>query len=120
MTTSIDGGGELEGDRTLLGRAVLNLLLNAGQAASGGTVQLRCTSGDGRVRIEVHDDGPGVPEEMRSRIFQPFFTTKGKGSGLGLLPVRTAAESFHGTLELERSDLGGACFRLDLPRATRP
>ncbi|MCM2269881.1 MAG: HAMP domain-containing histidine kinase [Thermoanaerobaculia bacterium] len=106
---------ELDGDRMLLGRAVLNLLINAGQAAPAGRVELRSARRDGEVAVEVHDDGPGVAEALRTRILEPYFTTKGSGSGLGLFSVRAAATAFGGKLEIERSELGGACFRLRLP-----
>jgi signal transduction histidine kinase len=111
----LSAAAELDGDRMLLGRAVLNLLLNAGQAAPGGRVELRSARGGGAAIVEVHDDGPGVADELRARILEPYFTTKGSGSGLGLFSVRAAAMAFGGGLEIERSPIGGALFRLRLP-----
>jgi two-component system sensor histidine kinase FlrB len=115
-------GASLTGDRALLGRALLNLVLNAAQAARRGPVLLRAREGDGEVVLEVHDDGPGVPAGLEEGIFQPFYSTREGGGGLGLVSVRVAAEAFAGEVEVTRSHLGGACFRLRLPLApgTRP
>jgi signal transduction histidine kinase len=111
----VDAQATLLGDRSLLGRALFNLLLNAAQASTGGRIALRARRRDGAVWVEVHDDGPGVPEEIAGSIFRPFFSTRSEGGGLGLVSVRAAAESFGGGIDLTRSPLGGACFRLRLP-----
>ena len=111
----VDVDATLLGDRSLLGRALFNLLLNAAQASTGGRIALRARRTDGDVWIEVHDDGPGVPDEIAGSIFRPFFSTRSDGGGLGLVSVRAAAESFRGGVDLTRSPLGGACFRLRLP-----
>jgi len=99
----------------LVVQTVANLVVNALQAtAPGGRVEVRLSAqGDG-VRIEVHDDGPGVPEEARERVFEPFYTTRPRGTGLGLLSVRLCAELHGGTAEVSRSELGGACFAVRL------
>jgi signal transduction histidine kinase len=71
--------------------------------------------GDGAV-IEIHDDGPGVPESMRARIFDPYFTTKTDGTGLGLAIVKKIVVEHGGEIEVGASStLGGACFALRLP-----
>lgn len=105
-----------EVDRTLIQRALLNLLLNAAEATEGAgriRVELRRDVADSRQAvIDVHDEGPGVPEELRDEIFAVFHTTKPDGTGLGLFSVRGAAEAHEGEARVIDSDLGGACFRL--------
>jgi signal transduction histidine kinase len=86
-------------DRRLLERAVVNLVENALQAVGERgriTVTVRDRPEDGRVEVEVLDSGPGVPPEARSRIFEPFFSTKTSGSGLGLALVKKIAEDHGG------------------------
>ena len=74
---------------------------------------------DGAVRIEVADDGPGIPPEKREQIFTPFFTTKppGSGTGLGLAISREIVSLHKGTLELDTKAEGGAAFVIVLPMA---
>jgi signal transduction histidine kinase len=103
-------------DTRRLSQALMNLCVNAVHA---GATQVRIvgrTEASGCV-ILVEDDGPGIPEELRERIFAPFFTTKeeGEGTGLGLHLVRSFIEDAGGTIALTASSLGGAAFRLALP-----
>lgn len=106
----------VSGNPHLLRRMVLNLLLNAAEATpSSGTIRFRLGKEDGRAVLEVHDNGPGVALGDRERIFNPFYTTKPNGSGLGLLSVRACAETYGGSVHVQKSDLGGACFRVVLP-----
>ena len=102
----------------LLTGALLNLVLNAAEAMGApGRIRMAAHDGGGTVVIEVHDAGPGVPEDLRARIVEPFFTTKPSGTGLGLLSVRACALDHGGRLEVDTSpDLGGAVFRLVLPQ----
>jgi signal transduction histidine kinase len=102
----------------------VNLVTNACHAlpTEGGTITLEseCVHegpGGECVRISVRDSGTGVPEAMRSKIFTPFFTTKGddRGSGLGLYVVRTVIEEHGGTVVLDGGVGGGACFVVTLP-----
>jgi two-component system, NtrC family, nitrogen regulation sensor histidine kinase NtrY len=91
-------------DRRLLERAIVNLLENALQAvgeAGSIRVSLRTRDGGRRVEIEVRDSGPGVAPEVRDRIFEPFFSTKTSGSGLGLALVKKIAEDHGGGVSLE-------------------
>ena len=104
-------------NRSLLNRALVNLLINAAEATGkGGRIELRTqVDRDHHVaRIEVHDSGPGVPVSDRSRILNDFWTTKEYGRGLGLLSVRVCMKAHGGTVDVDESDLGGACFRLTL------
>jgi signal transduction histidine kinase len=104
-----------EADPSSLRRALLNLAQNAVQATPrGGTVRLSAATVPGRVRLSVEDDGPGVPDEARTKIFTPFFTTKEKGLGLGLAFVRRIAEAHGGSVKLgDRAK--GAVFVIELP-----
>jgi two-component system, NtrC family, sensor histidine kinase PilS len=121
----------IRGAEDLLHRAVLNLALNAVQwAGSGGRVRLgveevksdllSAALGALRlVRLEVRDTGPGVPEEIREQIFDPFFTRRAGGTGLGLALVQRAAEAHGGAVFVDRAGAeGGAVFSLYLPALT--
>jgi len=105
-------------DPVRLEQALVNLLRNAIQATKGkGCVSLAWSATDRTAEFIVEDNGPGVTEDIRSRIFEPFFTTKpkGQGTGLGLAVVHAVAEEHGGQIEIGRSRLGGARFRLVLP-----
>lgn len=105
-----------QGSESLLARAVTNLVLNAGEATEGrGTIRVLLAVSSGEALLEVHDDGPGVPSSRRAEIFEPFHSTKDRGSGLGLVSVRAAAKEHGGEVEVGRSDLGGALLRMRLP-----
>jgi two-component system sensor histidine kinase HydH len=105
----------LNGYKPLIHDAMTNLVINAAEAVGGaGIVEVRVRPQPGGAAIEVHDNGPGVPEKVRERIFKAFYTTKSSGTGLGLLSVRTCAEMHRGRAEVTASPLGGACFRLEL------
>ncbi len=96
-------------------RIVLNLLRNAAHA--GHVVHLSAAWWNGEVRIEVADDGPGIPGEMRERIFEPFVTDKEQGAGLGLAIVQRLVQVNGGRVELappEETEGGGAVFRVYL------
>jgi PAS domain S-box-containing protein len=106
-----------------LGQVFLNLLLNAVQALVEGTsprneIRVSALPGDADdVVVEVADTGPGVPEALLERIFEPYFTTKpiGVGTGLGLSIARGIVKSFGGTLTASNAPGGGAVFRVWLP-----
>ena len=108
-------------DPTQIERVFANLLLNAVDAVGDhGCVYVRGGQADaerGLVRIRIEDDGPGVPESERSRVFDPFFTTRETGTGLGLAIVHGIIEAHEGTITLGRSPEGGASFEVSLPRA---
>lgn len=97
--------------------ALRNLVENAVDAAgAAGRIRVSCAAGAEGLLLRVDDDGPGVPEDDRERVFEPFRTGKARGTGLGLSLARRAAEAHGGALRCERSDLGGARFVLSLPR----
>ncbi|MBK6652913.1 ATP-binding protein [Zoogloea sp.] len=102
-------------DRAHLRQILWNLVGNARRHCSGGPQAVIISArahDEGRVEMDVSDDGPGVPEALRSQIFEPFFTTHSKGTGLGLYIARELAEANGAVLELAPSGAGGACFRL--------
>jgi signal transduction histidine kinase len=103
-------------------RAALNLLRNAAQVAEH--VVLKAWAERGEVVVSVSDDGPGVPEALRERIFDPFVTDKAQGAGLGLAIVRKVAEANGGRVELTRTgetDGGrGSEFRVYFPSLDEP
>jgi len=90
----------------------LNLVLNALDATEeGGTIELTTELKDGWVRVAVHDDGHGIPDKDRDAIFQPYFTTKETGTGLGLFVCRNILEqSGEGRIELTKTSPGGTTF----------
>lgn len=104
-------------------QVLLNLIVNAEQAmlnANGrGTLVLRSwhDADQEAVLLEVHDDGPGVPDELQPRIFDPFFTTKpvGKGTGLGLSVAHAIAQEHGGRISVSSSPSRGASFVFELP-----
>ena len=134
----------VRGDRTQLEQVILNLLNNAEQAlrprvdghrsTSPGRILIRTRHEEPNIIIEVEDNGPGVPDDMRADIWDPFWTSKeeGEGTGLGLTVVHTIVVDHGGSVSLERGSLGGARFVVRLPtvsateqpaapsRATRP
>jgi signal transduction histidine kinase len=108
----------LYGPRDQFVQVVLNLLLNAIDAtAKGGKIELTGEQRDGEVVLTVRDDGHGVGAEQRDRLFQPYFTTKKHGTGLGLFVTRKLATDHGGTVEFETPPEGGAAFRVRLPAA---
>jgi signal transduction histidine kinase len=114
-----DGGEPLtfQADRVLLSRALSNLLLNARE--SGGDahhVEVHVAADAQTVRFEVLDRGSGIPAEMKERLFEPYASTKRRGSGLGLSLVRDIARQHGGDVRLENRDGGGARALLILPR----
>ncbi|MBD3334765.1 MAG: hypothetical protein GF355_04560 [Candidatus Eisenbacteria bacterium] len=100
-----------------LQQILVNLLLNAVQALEqdGGTIEVAGIRSGSRVSVTVSDSGAGVPPDQREAVFDPFFTTKTSGSGLGLAIVKMLVERHGGRVRAERSRLGGASFRVELP-----
>jgi len=119
LRLSPSGEGPLvRGDRLLLSRAIHNLLLNACEASPPDRPVEVCTSVAGReARVEILDRGPGLPEALRQRLFEPYVSTKKRGSGLGLSLVRDIARQHGGQATLEDRPDGGARARFSLPLA---
>ena len=108
----------VEGDESQLQQALLNIVLNARDAlCDRGTIEIHLSSEDGRARLVVSDDGPGMDEVTRARIFEPFFTTKqpGTGTGLGMAITYGIVRGHKGEVSVV-SELGaGTSFTLTFP-----
>ena len=106
-------------DRTQLIQAVMNLTINALQAAgAGGRVEWTGEAEDGWVWLRVVDTGPGVPADRQTLIFEPFYTTKAEGTGLGLWIVQQIMSAHGGAVRVANAASGGAAFSLWLPLRT--
>lgn len=102
-------------DKDRVGQIVWNLVSNAVQAMDGrGTVTVSVQLGEGRLLFDVCDSGPGVAAADAERIFDPLFTTKANGVGLGLSVSRAAARAHGGDLTVQNPGERGACFRLEI------
>ncbi len=103
-------------DVTLIESAVLNLLLNAHEAMpSGGTLRITVGRDDDSAIIKVSDEGVGIPDEQLENIFNPFFTTKPAGVGLGLAIVSKFIDSHGGNISVVSEEGKGSTFRISLP-----
>ncbi|MGA2814243.1 MAG: ATP-binding protein [Candidatus Acidiferrum sp.] len=118
--------GSVAGDEGLLRQALLNLARNAAEAslgaANGGRVLLRGETVRGHdasfQRVTVFDNGPGIPSDAREKLFRPFFTTKAKGTGLGLAVVQKIVVQHGGQVRARNRPEGGAAFIVTLPLST--
>jgi PAS domain S-box-containing protein len=128
MTVALDLAEDLPevtADRVLLEQVLLNLVRNAIDAMESLAPtqrRLRLSSamlGDDAIRITVADSGPGLTEEYMPDLFQPFFTTKTDGMGMGLAITRSIIEAHGGTIDAEQNPGGGALFRFTVPTAHR-
>jgi len=103
-------------DRSLLSRAIVNLIENALQAMPrGGRLTVRGYARDGSVNVEVEDTGMGVSAKDIAHIFEPYFSTKDTGTGLGLPIARKAIEEHGGRIEVESRQGVGTVMRVVLP-----
>ena len=109
----------IRGDRMQLEQAVVNIVDNAARALrsrdDGKGVAISVDSLDGRVRLTIADNGPGIPQADLERIFDPFYTTASDGTGIGLSIVQRIVADHDGTIRVTRSPLGGAEFTLEFP-----
>ena len=120
----IDKSGEdliVKGDRDQLLRVFNNLIKNAIEAIPDykeGNVQISLMKNNGKAEIEVKDNGKGIPEALRDRIFHPNFTTKSSGTGLGLAFVKQAIENMMGSIRYSTEPDNGTTFYITLPLVT--
>jgi signal transduction histidine kinase len=117
----------VDGDEDLLHRIVANLVLNAVQVATGParvTVSVapvtaseipHGTNMEHAVRLQVRDGGPGIPEDIRERLFEPFVSGRSGGSGLGLAIVQRAVQAHHGLVLVDSIPGAGTTFTIFLP-----
>ncbi|HEY4159236.1 MAG TPA: ATP-binding protein [Polyangiaceae bacterium] len=107
-------------DRQMLRRMLINLIRNAAQAVldhgrDNARIVVRLARHDDFWHLDVDDSGPGIPEDLRETVFDPYVTTKGDGTGLGLSIVKKIVIEHGGTIRVETSDLGGARLSVRLP-----
>lgn len=112
-----DGLPPVLADELLLRRALVNLTVNALQhVVEGGLVTLSAELAGDTVKLRVENEGAPIPPEVGARLFEPFFTTRAAGSGLGLAVVKKVMDDLHGRVELEPRE-SGACFVATVPAA---
>jgi signal transduction histidine kinase len=106
-------------DPPLITQVVMNLIVNAAQAMEEAQdpriVEIASTVQEERIVIRISDSGPGIPPERRDKIFDPFYTTRRDGNGIGLSFCRRVIADHHGVLTADVSRWGGAEFRIELP-----
>ena len=103
-------------DREQMHIVFLNVLLNAAQAmGQRGEIEVGIETAPGECRVSVADRGPGITPAMREMIFEPFFSTKSRGAGLGLPTARRIVESHGGSLTARPRDGGGTVLVVTLP-----
>ena len=115
-----NGGGRcaIMGHYDPLRRAFANLLRNASEAMQGkGAIDVNVTGDGSGIAVTIADHGPGIPDDLRQRVFEPYFTTKADGTGLGLALVRQTLEAHRGTISLTATPGGGATFAIVFPPA---
>src|SRR5262249_30233487 len=106
----------VKADPDLLVQVLVGLLSNAASVVpAGGQVLLEARAVGKAVELAVADTGPGVPREIRGRVFEPFFTTRDKGTGLGLAVARQIVEAHSGQIDVGDRPGGGARFVISLP-----
>src|SRR6266576_623134 len=97
-------------------RAFANLLRNAAEAMGGrGSIEIAVSRDGAGLAVTIADHGPGIPAELRHRVFEPYFTTKADGTGLGLALVRNPLEAHRGAISLSETPGGGATFSIVFP-----
>jgi len=118
LTKDLQGEPSLWCDPQEITDLLVHLVLNALQATpSGGRVEVHVKTSVDQAEVEVHDSGPGIPESLRQQVFDPFFTSKPEGTGLGLYLVQQIALSHGGEVVPGESPLGGARFTVRFPRS---
>jgi C4-dicarboxylate-specific signal transduction histidine kinase len=108
------------GDRIQLQQVILNLVVNGIDAmkdtpSENRTINIRTSRVENFAQLSVSDRGPGIPEDKLEEIFEPFFTSKAEGMGMGLSIARTIIEAHHGLIQAKNRDHSGASFRIRLP-----
>jgi signal transduction histidine kinase len=118
----IDGTAPLVStDPELLKIVFQNLLLNGAHAMSGqGRLHVVVTPAESSCLVAFNDHGPGIPADVRDKVFTPFFTTKARGSGLGLPTAKRLVEAVNGRITIDCPPAGGTTVTITLPLAPAP
>ena len=108
------------GDRIQLQQVILNLVVNGIDAmkdtpSENRIISIRTSRVENFAELSVSDRGPGIPEDKLEEVFEPFFTSKAEGMGMGLSIARTIIEAHNGLISAKNRDHGGASFRIRLP-----
>ena len=108
------------GDRIQLQQVILNLVMNGIEAMKDAPnekriISVRTSRVDKFAELSVSDRGPGIPEDKLKEVFEPFYTSKAEGMGMGLSIARTIVEAHNGLISARNRDRGGASFRIRLP-----
>jgi signal transduction histidine kinase len=108
-------------DKRYIKQALLNLIKNSIEAMSdsGGRLTISTESNEQEITVSIHDNGPGIPESDITRIFEPYFTTKIRGSGLGLTLVFKIVREHSGEIAVKSKVGEGTCFTIKLPLPPR-
>lgn len=115
---AVPTGARLAGDREAILSAVLNLVDNAKtMVAEHLILSLNLTAAKDKLLITVTDNGPGIPEAIQDRVFDPFYTTRDKGTGIGLAVVAMTVRDHGGQIKLASVEGEGCCFVIELPLA---
>ena len=124
VTAEVDSDtGQVWGDSVQILQVLLNLAINSFEAMTAVPSDARRLAihagcdGNGDILVSMRDSGPGFPSGMVEQLFEPFFSTKAEGTGMGLAIARSIVEAHGGTLSGENCDDGGACFTVHLPRS---
>ncbi len=113
---ALRGAADISGDREMLQVVFQNILMNAAQAMENkGRIEVSITTVNGRCSVAIADQGPGMAEDVRAKAFDAFFTTKHRGTGLGLPIARRVIEAHGGTIQIDAPPAGGTMVSIDLP-----
>lgn len=116
LSGNLERSATAPADKVLLRQAFSNIFVNAVDAMNGsGSLETEVNDLNGRVEIKIRDTGPGIPRDVREKIFLPFFTTKDKGTGLGLALVQKIIISHGGNIGFESNEGAGTTFIISLP-----
>jgi signal transduction histidine kinase len=116
ISVSIEPDLSVTGYGILIQQILINLIINACEATAGaGVLKIAGWKEANWALLEIHDNGPGIPMQIQEAMFQPYYSTKKEGLGLGLVSVKACIDSNKGELTIADSPLGGACFRIKIP-----
>jgi two-component system sensor kinase FixL len=116
LEIGVSGSADIVGDREMLQVVFQNILMNAAQAMEGrGRIDVTIAVANGRCRVAVTDRGPGMPVDVREKAFDAFFTTKHRGTGLGLPIAKRVVDAHGGAMQIDVPPEGGTTISVDLP-----
>lgn len=121
IKTMVEESIFLRGDSTMMGRVLINLISNAIEAMpQGGTLHLSASTTESDVILSIKDTGPGVPSEVKDKIFHPLITSKAKGMGMGLVVCKRLIEAMNGDIRIVSEKGMGTIAEVKIPRGSIP